>query len=52
MSNTCSLECNIATAWVDAPITVVVMNYGENRQDQSLAINLRGQVPVLALDDG
>ncbi len=52
MPGTCALACNIAVAWEDAPIEIVNLERGENRQPDYLAINPRGQVPALVFDDG
>ena len=52
MPGTCSLACNIAVAWTDAPIEIVNMPYGDHKKDAYLAINPKGKVPALQLDDG
>ena len=52
MPGTCALAPNIASAWVDAPLEVVAMEYGDHTKDAYLAINDKGKVPALAFDDG
>lgn len=52
MPGTCSLAPNIAIAWLDAPVTIANLAYGDHRKDAYLAINPRGQVPALRFDDG
>lgn len=52
MPGTCSLSPNIAVAWLDAPIEIHNMAYGEQKKDDFLAINPKGQVPALRFDDG
>ena len=52
MPGTCALAPNIAIAWLDAPVEVETMEYGDHRKDAYLAINPKGKVPALAFDDG
>lgn len=52
MPGTCALAPNIAAAWLDAPVEVVAMAYGDHRKPDYLAINPRGQVPAVRFDDG
>ncbi len=52
MPGTCSLAPNIAVAWLDAPVTVRNMAYGDHRKDAYLAINPKGKVPALRFEDG
>ncbi|MGB3166683.1 MAG: glutathione S-transferase N-terminal domain-containing protein [Alteraurantiacibacter sp.] len=52
MPGTCSLACNIAVAWLDAPVSLHNLDYGEHETDKYLAINPKGQVPALKFDDG
>lgn len=52
MPGTCALACNIAVAWLDAPVEVVNMAYGDHKKDEYLAINPKGQVPAIRFDDG
>ena len=52
MPGTCSLACNIAVAWLDAPIDIHNLEYSEHKTDAYLAINPKGQVPALKFDDG
>ena len=52
MPGTCALAPNIAVAWLDAPVTIENLAYGDHRKDAYLAVNPRGQVPALRFDDG
>ena len=52
LSGTCALACACAVAWTEAPIEVVNLAHGAHKSDAYLAINPRGQVPALVLDDG
>ncbi|MCP1169527.1 glutathione S-transferase family protein [Limimaricola litoreus] len=52
MPGTCSLSPNIAVAWLDAPVEVHAMAYGDHKKDDYLAINPKGKVPALRFDDG
>jgi len=52
MPGTCSLSPNIAVAWLDAPIEVHNIAYGDQKKDDYLAINPKGKVPALRFDDG
>lgn len=52
MPGTCALACNIAIAWLDAPVEVVNMAYGDHKKDGYLAINSKGQVPAVRFEDG
>lgn len=52
MPGTCALAPNIAVAWLDAPITIENLTYGEHQRDAFLAINPKGKVPALRFDDG
>ncbi|WP_420394023.1 glutathione S-transferase family protein [Acuticoccus sp.] len=52
MPGTCSLAPNIAVAWLDAPITVNNMAYGDHKKDEYLAINAKGKVPAMRFEDG
>ena len=52
MPGTCALACNIAVAWTGAPIEVHNLDYGAHKDDAYLAVNPRGQVPALVMDDG
>lgn len=52
MPGTCSLSPNIAVAWLDAPVEVHNMAYGDHKNDDYLAINPKGKVPALRFDDG
>ena len=42
MPGTCALAPNIAAAWLDAPVEIVAMAYGDHRKPDYLAINPRG----------
>jgi glutathione S-transferase len=52
MPGTCALAPNIAIAWLDAPVEVSTMAYGDHKEDAYLAINPKGKVPALQFDDG
>ena len=52
MPGTCALAPNIAIAWVDAPIEVETMEYGDHKKDAYLSINPKGKVPALRFEDG
>lgn len=52
MAGTCALAPNIAIAWLDAPIEVKNIPYGEQKSQGFLAINPQGKVPVLQFEDG
>ncbi|RDC60382.1 Glutathione transferase [Alteripontixanthobacter maritimus] len=52
MPGTCALAPNIAIAWLDAPVDVKVMEHGEQKKDEYLAINPKGKVPAVTFEDG
>lgn len=52
MPGTCSLAANIAVAWIDAPVEVENMAYGDHKKDTYLAINPKGKVPAIRFADG
>ncbi|WP_306752288.1 glutathione S-transferase family protein [Paracoccus actinidiae] len=52
MPGTCSLSPNIAVAWLDAPVEIKNMAYGDHKKDAYLTINPKGKVPALQFDDG
>lgn len=52
MPGTCSLSPNIAVAWLDAPVGIHNLNYGDHKKPDYLEINPKGQVPALRFDDG
>ncbi len=43
MPNTCSLAPNIAVAWLDAPVEVRNIPYGDHKKKDYLAINPMGR---------
>ena len=52
MPGTCSLSPNIAVAWLDAPVEIHNIAYGDHKKEYYLAINPKGKVPALRFDDG
>ncbi|MGB5778301.1 MAG: glutathione S-transferase N-terminal domain-containing protein, partial [Allopontixanthobacter sediminis] len=52
MPGTCSLAANIAVAWIDAPVAVENLAYGDHKKDAYLAINPKGKVPAVRFPDG
>ena len=52
MPGTCSLSPNIAVAWLDAPVGIHNLNYGDHKKPAYLETNPKGQVPALRFDDG
>jgi glutathione S-transferase len=52
MPGTCSLSPNIAAAWLEAPVEVHNMAYGDHKRDAYLAINPKGKVPAVRFEDG
>nr|WP_298379105.1 glutathione S-transferase [uncultured Halomonas sp.] len=52
MPGTCSLAPNIAVAWLDAPIEIHNLAYGDHKKQDYLDINPKGKVPALRFDDG
>lgn len=52
MPGTCSLSPNIAVAWLDAPVEIHNMAYGDHKKPDYLAINPKGQVPAVRFEDG
>lgn len=43
---------NFAIAWTGAPIDIVCMKRGEHKEEAYLAINPKGQVPALVIEEG
>jgi glutathione S-transferase len=52
MPGTCALSPNIAVAWIDAPVEIHNMGYGDHKKDDYLAINPKGKVPAVRFEDG
>lgn len=52
MPGTCSLAPNIAIAWLDAPVDIHNMAYGDHKKDAYLEINPKGKVPAVRFEDG
>lgn len=52
MPGTCSLAPNIAVAWLNAPVEIHNIAYGDHKKDAYLEINPKGKVPALRFDDG
>ena len=52
MPGTCSLAPNIAVAWLDAPVDIHNMAYGDHKKDEYLSINPKGKVPAMRFEDG
>jgi glutathione S-transferase len=51
MPGTCSLSPNIAVAWLDAPVDIHNLAYGDHKKPDYLAVNPKGKVPALRFDD-
>ncbi len=43
MAGTCALAPNVALAWLDAPVAIEAMAYGDHRCDAYLAITPAGR---------
>ena len=52
MPGTCSLAPNIAVAWLDAPVEIRNIAYGDHKKAEYLEINPKGKVPAVRFDDG
>lgn len=52
MPGTCALAPNIVAVWGEVQLEVVNLARGAHRAPYYLAINPKGQVPALVLDDG
>ncbi len=52
MPGTCALAPNIVAVWGEVQLEVVNLARGAHREPGYLAINPKGQVPSLVLDDG
>lgn len=52
MPGTCALAPNIAVAWLNAPVEINNLAFGDHRKPKYLAINANGKVPSLAFEDG
>jgi glutathione S-transferase len=52
MPGTCALAPNIVAVWGEVQLEVVNLARGDHREPDYLAINPKGQVPALVLDDG
>jgi glutathione S-transferase len=52
MPGTCALAPNIVAMWGGVALDIVNLKRGEQREPAYLAINPKGQVPALELDDG
>ena len=52
MPGTCSLAPNIAIAWLDAPVAIENMGYGDHQKSAYLDINPKGKVPAVRYEDG
>jgi len=50
MPGTCSLAPNIAVAWLDAPVDIHNVAYGDHKKDAYLQINPKGKVPAVRFD--
>ncbi len=52
MPGTCSLSPNIAVAWLDAPVEIKAMEYGDHKKEEYLAINPKAKVPAVRFENG
>lgn len=52
MPGTCSLATNIAVAWLDAPVKIHNLAYGDHKKPEYKAVNDKAKVPALKFDDG
>ena len=52
MPGSCALSCHVALEWAGADYEVVSLGHDEIHEDAYLAINPKGKVPALRLDDG
>lgn len=52
MPGTCSLAPNIAAAWLDAPVDIHNIAYGDQKKRAYLEINPKGKVPAVRFEDG
>lgn len=52
MPGTCALAPNIAVAWLEAPVEIRNMAYGDHRKPEYLALNPQGKVPALQFENG
>lgn len=47
-----SLAPNVAVAWLNAPVTIEDLVYGDHHREACLAVNPKGQVLAISRDDG
>ncbi|WP_227271023.1 glutathione S-transferase family protein [Roseobacter weihaiensis] len=52
MPGACALAPNIGFAWLNVPVDIENMVFGEHREPAFLEINPAGKVPALQFDDG
>ena len=52
ITGTCAVSVAVVLHWIGEPFELALMNPGQNRTPDYLAVNPSGQVPALQLDDG
>lgn len=52
MPGTCSLSPNIVVAWLNAPVDVHNLSYGDHKKPEYRAVNPKAKVPAVRFEDG